>query len=321
MEYRKLPQLDREASRLVLGTSGKRFVAGEDVEDIMEAALEIGINCVDTAREDGKSEEAIGRWLKKSGKRDQIVLISKCCHPHFAFLQRVNEKAAEEDLKKSLEALGTDHIDLYLFHRDQESVPVEKIVEFMNRFLEEGKIRAYGGSNWSAKRIAAANAYAEKNGLVGFTATSPHYSLGRQKRDPWGNGCKSITGDQMKAERAYYLQTQMPIFCWSSLCNGVFSGKLASTDKGQIMKMFGFNTFWGYDCPDNYERLARCEELAKKKDTTVSAITLAWVLGSELNTFPIVSASSPRRLKENGKVLELKLTEEERTWLNLGEKE
>ena len=56
MEYRKLPQLDREASRLVLGTSGKRFIAGEDVEDIIEAALEIGINCLDTAREYGKSE-------------------------------------------------------------------------------------------------------------------------------------------------------------------------------------------------------------------------------------------------------------------------
>ena len=317
MEYRKIEQLGRDVSRLVLGASGKRFFAGEDVEDILEAALEAGINCVDTGREYGKSEDAIGRWIKKSGKRDQIVLISKCCHPHMAFLQRVNKQAAEEDLKKSLDVLGTDHIDLYFLHRDQESVPVESVVDFMNRFLEEGKIRAYGGSNWSAARIQAGNAYAKKNGLVGFTASSPHFSLGRQRHDPWGNGCKSITGDKKEGERAYYKETQMPLFCWSSLCNGVFSGKLKSTDKGKIMKLFGFNTFWGYDCPDNYERLARCEELAKKKDTTVSCIALTWVLRSGLNTFPIVSASSPKRLLENAKALQLALTEEELKYVNL----
>lgn len=317
MQYVEIPYVSKPVSRIVLGGSGKHFFSGGDAAPVMEAALESGINCVDTAREYGKSEEAIGRYLRQSGRRKDWVLVSKCCHPTLAFVQRVSRQAAEDDLERSLEALGTDRIDIYFLHRDNELVDVGIIAEFMHRFHEEGKIGAFGGSNWSAKRIAALNSYAQSHGLTGFTVSSPHYSLGRQRHDPWGNGCKTITGDKNAVQREFYVRNQMPLFCWASLCAGMFSGRIQSTEPGRILKQFGFNAAWGYDCRDNYRRLARCEELAEKKGITVAQIALAWLLGSELNTLAIVGGSSPDRIRENARAAELSLTEAERRWLNL----
>lgn len=319
MKYTNIPFVPRPVSRIVLGGSGKHFFSGADVSEIMEAALECGINCVDTAREYGKSEETIGRYFRESGRREDFVLISKCCHPTLAFVQRVGQRAAEDDLKRSLEALGTDHIDIYFLHRDDPAVPVGKIAEFMHRFHEEGTVGAFGGSNWSAKRIAALNAYAESHGLTPFTVSSPHYSLGRQQRDPWVNGCKTITGDKNTDQRAFYSQNQMPLFCWASLCAGLFSGRIKSAERGQILKHFGFNAAWGYDCPDNYERLKRCEQLAAEKGITVTQTALAWLLGSELNTLAIVGGSDPKRIRENAAATQITLTEEERRYLNLND--
>ena len=317
MQYTSIPYVTKPVSRLMLGAAGARFANGEDVSDLMETALSCGINALDTARVYGESEAAIGRWLQKSGRRDEIVLISKGCHPNLAFLARVNEQAAADDLQRSLELLGTDHIDVYLLHRDQESVPVGRIVDFLNRFHEEGKIGAFGGSNWTAHRVAEANEYAEKHGLTGFTVSSPHYSLGRQKHDPWGNGCRTVTGDKNADQRQYYRETGIPVLAWSSLCNGVFSGKLKSENWAQLQKLFGINARWAYGCPDNRERLARCERLAREKGTGVAQLVLAWLLGDEMNVLPIISASSPARIRDTAVAANLTLTPEERAYLNL----
>lgn len=318
MKYAHIPFVNKPVSRIILGSAGKLFTSGNDISEVMEAALDSGINCIDSARAYGKSEEAIGRYLQQSGRRDEIVLISKCCHPALAFVPRVGQQAAEDDLKRSLEALGTDHIDIYFLHRDNELVSVGKIAEFMSRLHEEGKIGAFGGSNWSAKRIAQVNAYAESHGLVGFTVSSPHYSLGRQQHDPWGNGCKTITGAKNAGQRQFYRENQIPLFCWASLCAGLFSGKLSSSQQGSIIKNFGFNAAWGYDCADNRERLRRCEALAEEKGVTVAQIALAWLLGSELNTLAIVSGGNPKRIAENAQAAKTELSPAERLYLNLG---
>ena len=212
MKYGSIPFVSQPVSRIVLGASGQRFAEGADVSDLMEAALSCGINAVDTARQYGQSEQAIGRWLSAGGNRERIVIISKCCHPAMAFVDRVNEQAAEEDLNRSLEALQTPYIDVYLLHRDNESVPVGRIVDFLNRFHEEGRIGAFGGSNWRAERIAQANAYAAAHGLKGFSVSSPHFSLGHQRHDPWGNGCRTITG--RKTRRSAPIIRKRARRCW-----------------------------------------------------------------------------------------------------------
>lgn len=319
MKYTQIPFIDKPVSRIVLGGSGKLFTSGGDVTEVMEAALECGINCVDTAREYGNSEAAIGRYFREHGRRDDFVLISKCCHPTLAFVQRVSPSAAESDLMRSLETLETDHIDIYFLHRDDESVSAGRIAEFMHRFHEEGKIKAFGGSNWSAKRIAELNAYAESHGLTGFTVSSPHYSLGRQQHDPWGNGCKTITGDKNADQRAFYAHTQMPLFCWAALCGGMFSGAVKSTEPGPMIKHLGFNSTWGYFCKDNFQRLRRCEMMAEEKGVSVAQLALAWILGAELNTLAIVGCNTPERVRENARAADLELAQEDRYWLKVSE--
>ena len=319
MKYTNIPSINKPVSRIVLGGSGKLFTSGSDVTGIMDTALECGINCVDTAREYGNSEAAIGRYFREHGRRSDFVLISKCCHPKLAFVQRVNASAAEADLARSLDSLETDHIDIYFLHRDDASVNVGRIAEFMHRFHEEGKIKAFGGSNWSVKRIAELNAYAADHGLTGFTVSSPHYSLGRQQRDPWGNGCMTITGDKHADQRKYYEQTGMPLFCWASLCAGMFSGAVSSGQPGRMMQSLGFNATWGYFCKDNFERLRRCEALAAEKGVTVAQITLAWILGSGMNTLAIAGGSHIQYIAENAQAAEIDLTEAERCYLNLQE--
>ncbi len=317
MKYAQIPDVSLPVSRIVLGGTGARFSSGLDVSELIESALACGINALDTARVYGESENAIGRWLASGGRREKLVLISKGCHPSMAFHRRVNARAAAEDLKRSLDALNTDRIDIYFLHRDDESVPVGEIVDFLNQHHEEGRIGAFGGSNWTAARISQANAYAARHGLKGFTVSSPHYSLGRQRHDPWGNGCKTITGDSHQQDRAYYQDTQMPVFAWSSLCNGVFSGKLNSGDWDKLQKNLGINTRWGYGGQDNRERLSRCEKMAGEKGATVAQIALAWLLSGKINAFPIISASNPARIRENALAAEINLSEQEQAYLNL----
>ncbi len=317
MKYAQIPDVKQPVSRIILGGSGARFTSGSDVSDLIENALVLGINAVDTARVYGESEKAIGRWLTGEGRREKIVLISKGCHPSLAFHKRVNANAAADDLKRSLDALNTDRIDIYLLHRDDESIPVGQIVDFLNQYHEEGKIGAFGGSNWTAERISQANSYAAQHGLKGFTVSSPHYSLGRQRHDPWGNGCKTITGDSHAREREYYIKTQIPILAWSSLCNGVFSGKQSSGEWGKLQKNFSINIKWGYGCQDNRERLSRCEKMAREKGATVAQIALAWLLSGTINAFPIIGASSEARIKENAAAADIPLSEEECAYLNL----
>ncbi len=319
MKYIRIPGVPLPVSRLILGGSGSRFASGGDVGELMEAALECGIDAVDTARAYGESEKAIGRWLRLSGRREEIVIISKCCHPSMAFLRRVDAAMAQEDLKRSLEALGTDRIDLLLLHRDDVSVPVERIVDWMDRFCSDGLIGAYGGSNWSAPRIQSANAYAAKHGLRGFAVSSPHFSLGRQRHDPWGNGCRTVTGEGRRAEREYYIRTGMPVVAWSSLCSGVFSGKLKSNEWNRLLGMFGINAAWAYGCADNRERLKRCEELSAQRGVSISQIALAWLLGDEMTVLPVIGASSAKRIRENALAADISLTNAERAFLDLRE--
>ena len=316
MKYIQIPSVSLPVSRIVLGGSSGVFISGGDLSGIMESALACGINTIDTAREYGRSEEAIGRWLKTKGERDKIVLISKCCHPCYAFISRVSEQAARDDLQRSLDTLQTDHIDVYLLHRDRETVPVGRIVDFLNRFHEEGKIGAFGGSNWTAKRIAEAHAYAQAHGLTGFSVSSPHFSLGRQRHDPWGNGCKTITGEKNAAQRAYYQENQMAVLAWSSMCGGVFSGKLKAAEWSGLRKRLGLRAWWAYGSPDNRERLVRCERLAREKGATVAQIALAWLLTGKINVLPVIGASGAARIRENAAAADIPLSDQERAYLD-----
>ena len=315
MEYRSISQVRLPVSRIILGCASDGFNGGKDMSAVLDAALAAGINTLDTARVYAQSEHVIGQWLGKH--RDEVVIVSKCAHPSLLHPMRLTEKDIRKDLETSLRELGTDRIDIYLLHRDHPSVEPGAMIEIMNALKAEGKIDAFGASNWTYERFRQAQEYAEKHSLVPFSVSSPHYSLARQQADPYGGGCVSLTGDENAAARRWYAETQTPVFAYSSLGRGLLSGKLKSADAARAGKVLDVFAMKGYGCKDNFERLARCEELAEKKDCTVAQIAMAWLYAQPINTFAIVTMSSPARIQENIEALSLNLTEEERRYLNL----
>ena len=132
LSYAEIPYVGKKLSRIFYGTASSPFLEGADGGALLDAVLAAGINTLDMARNYGKAEDAVGRWLLERGRRDEIVLLSKCCHPTVFGKKRVSGKAIREDFAKTSKALGTDYIDIYLLHRDDPDKEVAELVETFN---------------------------------------------------------------------------------------------------------------------------------------------------------------------------------------------
>jgi aryl-alcohol dehydrogenase-like predicted oxidoreductase len=318
MQYSTIPGVTKPVSRLILGTM---IISAQEPERsfaLLDAAFEMGGNALDTAHvyAGGNSERGIGQWMKARGNREQVVVISKGCH-HNADRKRVTPFDMAADLHDSLARLQTDYVDVYLLHRDDPTLPVGPIVEALNEHWRAGRIRAFGGSNWSHERIQAANDYAAAHGLQPFTASSPNYGLAEQVHDPWGPGCVTLAGPQNAAARAWYRGNQLPVLAYSSLGRGFFSGRVLSGDPEGARTILDRASLTAYCHDVNFRRLERAERLAAKKGATVPQIALAYILRSPLNVFPLVGAATGEEFAQNLAALDLALSEEERVWLNL----
>lgn len=317
MKYAEHPYINKKFSRIFYGTAMMPFLAGGDGSKLLDAMYDLGVNAFDIARGYGGAEASVGRWVEERGLREKVVLLSKCAHPDSEGNKRVNEKAIREDFALSSEALRSDYIDIYLLHRDDPDVPAGEVIEIMNALYAEGKIRAFGGSNWTHQRIAEANEYAAQHNLIPFTVSSPNFGLADQIEDPWGGGCITISGPANKDAREWYKEQQMPVIAYSSLGRGLFSGRVKSDELEEAAEILDEVALKGYGYPENYERLRRCEELAAKKHCTVPQIAMAWIYHQELDTFAVVSTSSAKRMQENIEALYIKLSKEECAYLDL----
>ncbi len=317
MEYTDLPYVKKKVSRIIYGTAIEPFMSGGDGNDLLDAVYETGVNTFDTARVYGDAEKSLGKWIEEREMREKVVILSKCGHPAPDGRKRINEKEIREDFAMSAEYLRTNYIDIYLLHRDDPDVPAGEIAEILNAMYAEGKIGAFGGSNWKHERIAEVNEYAYKHNLIPFTFSSPNFGLAEQVADPWGGGCVSISGPDQKAARDWYAKEQMAVAAYSSLAHGLFSGRVKSNEIDRIHETLDEFAIKGYACEKNFERLRRCEQLAVKKGCDVSQIAMAWLLKQELNVFAVVSTSKAFRMKENVDALYLNLSGKEMQFLNL----
>lgn len=317
MQYQKIPYVEKPISRILFGTAMPPFFTGGDGSELLDAIYGLGINTFDAARNYGLAEQSLGDWIEARGNRKDIVILSKCGHPSIFGRKRVNEPDMRKDLRKSLEKLRTDHIDIYMLHRDDPQTDIGEIVEIFNAMHAEGKIGAFGGSNWTHRRIIEANEYAYKHNLIPFSVSSPNFGLADQVQDPWGGGCITISGPSNKDARNWYKETQMPVIAYSSLGRGFFSGKLKSSDFDHADQVLDSAAMKGYAYEENFERLRRCEELAEQKGVTVPQIAMAWIFRQAMNTFAVVSTSKPERMAENIKALSIDLSETEAAYLDL----
>ena len=318
MRYGYIGGLDKPVSRIVLGTTAIDAGDQSRSDALLDAAWAAGITAFDTALVyPNGGEIALGRWLRSRGIIDQAVVITKGAH-HDAHRRRVTPEDIQADCRQSIDRLGTGCIDLYLLHRDDPAVPVGEIVDALHSLQAAGMIRIFGGSNWTAARLAEANAYAASRGWDGMRASSPHYALGVQQADLWGGGV-SITGDAGAADRAYYRQTGMPVLAYSPLCHGVLSGKWRAEEAARMQREIDDFARRGYFCKENLARLRRCEQLAAAKGTTVATVALAWLMHQMENVFAVAGASRPERAAQLAEATALALTAEEVCWLSTGE--
>ena len=330
MKYGRIDGVSTPISRIVYGTANpvlfgafrSVYENAPDFRDRLEAAFALldgvfalGVNCFDCA--DHYGEEPLGEWLESRGLRDRVVILTKGAH-HNRWRKRVTDYDILHDVHNSLAKLKTDRLDLFLLHRDDPSQPVGPIMDALNRCRDEEKLGVFGVSNWEIPRIEAANEYAAKHNMQPFTVSSPNFGLAEQVCDLWGGGCVSIAGSENRAAREWYAARHMPVFAYSAMARGFFSGRVKGDNPDSAaaaMDEFGIR---GYVCPANFERLRRCERLAAQKGVDVPRIALAWLFNQRaLDVYALIATTKPENMAVNVAAEALALTDEECAWLNL----
>src|SRR3954467_5147847 len=235
MQYKQLGRTGLRGSRLALGTMNFGFVTEEAAAfRIMDAALESGINFIDTAdvyggpqqpdmdKGFGISEEIIGRWLADGGRRERIVLATKVYQPmgtgpNDRRLSAYHIRKACED---SLRRLQTDHIDLYQMHHVDRRTPWEEIWQAMEQLVREGKVIYVGSSNFAAWDVALAQAAASARHFLGLTSEQSLYNL----------AVRTVELELVPALRSLGIG----LIPYSPLHSGLLAGSLAAADQGRV---------------------------------------------------------------------------------------
>ena len=282
---------------------------------LLDAVFESGGNTFDSAHVygNGDVERVFGRWIRSRDIRDKVVILDKGAH-HNQDRKRVTPFDITADIHDSLARLQTDYIDLYALHRDDPDAPVGPIVRTLHEHKTAGRLHLFGGSNWHTERLEAANAYAEDNGLTPFAFSSPHFSLAEQMEAPWDD-CVTITGAHAE-EQHWYRQYNMPVFCWSSLAGGWFSGRIRRADVAAHEEELYVRC---YNSKANWKRLERATALGKKIGATAAQVALAYVLHQPFLTLPLVAAYSADEFKACADALDIALTAADIAWLDLKE--
>ena len=313
MKYGRVPGVEKEVSKLVLGTMFEGVVHGSQVIGhafaLLDFWIERGGNAFDTAHIYGgsmKSEAVFGHWLSSRGLssgagRDGLFIIAKGahtpdCHP----------EGLSKQLGESLERMQISHADLYMMHRDNLEIPVSEFVDVLNEHRDAGRITSFGGSNWSFRRIEEANAYAKQNGLIGFTAVSNNFSLARLVQPVWYG---SISSSDAESKR-WLEETQTAIFAWSSQARGFFArGNREFLGDAELARC------WYSD--DNFERLERVQVLARERGVLPINIAAAYVLSQQFPAFALIGPRALSEIRTSLPALQIELSAGECTWLNL----
>lgn len=308
MKYLTIPNVRKPVSQLAIGSMVFSPDALPHTFALLDGFVAHGGTLIDTGHvyRHGDSERAIGAWIRERDSREKVVVLDKGCHPYGDSGPRVTPEAIRSDLAESLDRLGTEYIDLYMLHRDDEGVPVGPLVETLNEEAARGRIHAFGGSNWRPERIAEANAYAAQHGLQGFVASSPNLSLARPKEPMWA-GCVSALDD----DRAWYEANQFPLISWSSQAGGFFTDRFSPEDRSNA------DMVRVYYSDENFERLRRARDLAERRGVHPLQIALAFVLDQPFPTAALIGPRNVDELESSARATGIQLTPNELAYLDL----
>lgn len=289
-----------EVTPLCLGTVdyGTAFPEKEAVRQL-SLYTDLGGNFIDTAHVYGdwqpgwgpRSEIAIGKWLKEHGGRDKLVISTKGAHPALQAMHtpRLSDADIEGDLNASLEALGTDYVDLYFLHRDDPKRPAGEIVELLEKQVKAGKIRCYGCSNWTLPRIREANGYAKEHGLKGFAVNQLMWSLADINKD----ALRDDTLVPMDTETYHWMWEEgMSAMAYTALAKGYFSRRMAGKEIPPDMAAV-------YGGEVNEKIFALLRKACASGGCTPADYALQYIAeGHPFPAVPIVSCGSDEHLQE-----------------------
>lgn len=311
----QLPGTALEVFPLCLGVAeiGVRG-SEEDAFRLLDHFLQRGGNWIDTARiysdwipgERHRSERILGAWLADRGVRDRVVLSTKGCHPPLDDWDRCCHEPDDvrREILGSLETLGTGCIDLWWFHRDDLRVPVGELVDAVNVHLRKGEIAAWGVSNWSAARVAAALEYARTTGQAPPVAVQNFWNLGSRHHKPFSPQFRMVAMDD--ALLALHTRTGLAAVPYSSQANGFFS-KWAEGDGAARAKAESMS----YACPANFRVAEAAAALARRHGVPINAVVLAWLIQHPFPVVPLVGCHDVAQLDATLDVLGFRLPPED----------
>jgi len=312
MEYTKLGRSELEVSRICMGCMGfgdaakgqhSWTVDEEHSREIIRKGLDLGVNFYDTAiaYQSGTGEQYLGRALRDLARREDLVVATK-------FLPRTAEEIEkgisgqqhiENMINTSLGNLGMDYVDLYICHMWDWNTDIFDIMDGLNRIVKAGKARYIGISNCFAWQIAKANALAEKEGFAKFISVQGHYNL--------------IFREEEREMLPYCEEEGIALTPYSALASGRLSrrpgeagSKRAAEDSYAKFK---------YDSTAEQDAfiIDRVAETAEKHGVTMTEVSLAWLLTKV--TSPVVGATKVSHIEGAVKAVDLKLTDEEISYL------
>src|ERR1041384_4262922 len=312
MEHRQLGRSGLRISALSLGAmtfgEAQGFMKGvHSAEDesrrVLDAALEAGIDTIDTANgyAEGRSEEFLGRALK--GRRESVVLATKCrfptlggtapMHPNQFGLSRTS---IVWNCEQSLRRLQTDFIDLYQVHMQDRSVPIDETLRALDDLVTSGKESDVGCSNYTGYRLTESLWAADKHGLARYEGIQLQWSL----------TARDCERELIPAARAFGLG----VVVWSPLGRGFLSGKYRKGEPPPAgTRLEAWKDSWAMTATDqNWRTLDKVREVAARHDTTPASVALAWLLQKQEVSTILVGARTVPQLQDNLRALQVKLT-------------
>ena len=314
MEYRKLGRTGLKVSPLCMGTMQFGWSVNEaDTHHILSAALDSGINFIDTAdvyskwvkgNEGGVAETYIGNWMKKNKiPRDQVVLATKVRGEmgkgaNNQGLSRIHIMSAVE---ASLLRLQTDHIDLYQSHWTDDDTPIQETLRAFDDLVRQGKVRYAGASNYAAWELMQALWASDKHSLARYDSLQPHYNL--------------IYRDEFERElRAVCEAYGIGVIPYSPLAGGFLTGKYRKNEALPESKRAEGRKRAMTD--KNFALIDEMEVIGLRHNASIAQVALAWMLADPVITSPIIGATSIEQLNDNLGALNVKLSEDEMMVLN-----
>jgi aryl-alcohol dehydrogenase-like predicted oxidoreductase len=302
MERRKLGKTGLETAPLVLGGNVFGWTADEPTSlTLLDAFADAGFNAIDTAdaysrwvpgHAGGESETIIGKWLKRRGGRDKVLILTKVASEMGPGKKGLSKAYIMEAVEASLKRLQTDYIDLYQSHWPDPETPIEETLEAHQKLLDQGKVRAVGTSNLDGKGLSAALEAGDGKARARYRTLQPEYNL------------YDRAGYEKDLE-AICLKEGLGVITYFSLASGFLTGKYRS--KADLTKSPRGEDIGKYLDARGQRILAALDEAAARYRATPAQIALAWLMARPSVTAPIASATTLAQLKDIMKSAEIRL--------------